>query len=172
MSFLHHQYELTTTKSKQDILATARGKVKTQEGKSNFWGLDLVNYKNFKVSDNLIEVESWPMTRVNPYEGIGTILFELTENGKGTNIKCTIKPYSKYALLVGSCFFTFIIILTFTFVLIAFHGELLKILIALSIVTLFLGGTSYLSILYYKNVLHSYSETILRDLDINFTRAK
>ncbi|MES3016395.1 MAG: hypothetical protein V4721_01395 [Bacteroidota bacterium] len=168
MTFLQKQYTLETLKSKEEILLEAQRKIEGQKVSNSFFGLDLVNYKNFRIQDDSIEIESWPIKRVNPYEGIGTIKFEFYSAEKTTRINCTLTPYNKYATLLSSCFFAFFLLLFAGFTLLMLYDRLIYALVIIGLASMFVIGTIFLTLLYYRNVLEIYSKTVLKDLGVKF----
>jgi hypothetical protein len=166
MTLLQKQYDLETSRSQEDIFAEIRSKIEAQKNKNTFWGLELINYKNFKLNDNTIEIESWPITRVNPYEGVGTILFKFQQKEKGTSINCTIEVYNKYVSLLGSCFLTFFLIVFTVFIVLTLHDYWVKALMIILFVWALVISICCLTLLYHRNILEIYSKTVLNDLGI------
>ena len=169
MTLLQKQYDLTTSKLKEDIFAELRNKIDLQKDKRDFFGLELVNYKNFELNGDVVTIESWPVTRTNPYEGVGTIIFKFQQRGNLTYISCTIEPYNKYATLLASCFFTFFLIVFTAFILITLNDHLAKALTMTVLAWIFVYGTIYLTLWYYRSVLEQYSKTVLDDLGIKIS---
>jgi len=157
--------------SKEEIFAEIYNKIEAQKGKNNFFGLELVNYKNFKVKGDIVKIESWPFTRVNPYEGVGTITFKLQQKGNLTFINCTIEPYNKYAVLFGSCLSTFFLIIFTFLILITLNKHITKAVILIGFAWTLVYGTIYLTLRYYRSVLLQYSQTVIKDLGIKISRS-
>ena len=104
---------------------------------------------------------------INPFRAIGTIWFDFYDLEGGTKIKCTIEPFSKFAILLWFGFMAFILT---AFTLLAFlvvtenHLKVYSVFLLIWILCL---GFPFLILLYYRNALEEYSRTILSDLDIN-----
>jgi hypothetical protein len=166
MTLLQKQYDLTTSKLKEDIFEELRSKIESHKDKRDFFGLELVNYKNFELKDDVVKIESWPITRTNPYEGVGTIIFKFQQSGNLTSISCTIEPYNKYATLLASCFFAFFLVVFTAFILITLNDHLAKAMTMIILAWTMVYGTIYLTLRYYRSVLEQYSKTVLNDLGI------
>jgi len=171
MNILQKQYDLETSRSKDDLFAEIRSKINDQKNKNIFFGLHLIKYKNFKVNEDTITIESWPFTRVNPYEGIGTIIFKFQQLEKETYIKCKIEVYNRFAALLGSCFFTFLLILFTVFTLYTLNEYWVRALVIILFAWALVIGISFLTLRYQRNTLEIYSKTILKDFGIKLAAA-
>ncbi|WP_207428796.1 hypothetical protein [Pedobacter sp. SYSU D00535] len=165
MQLLQKQHDHLTNKSKEEIITALLQKRKAQKADNSLFKWDLVDYGSFKIKGDRIEVERTPSV-LNPFKSIGIIYYDLFEDENGTKIKCTIEPINKYTLLLGSCLFSFFLLLFSAFILISLRNEISKAIIIVVIAWTVVAGSSYISLRFSRNGLEEYSRTILNDLGI------
>jgi len=165
MQFLQMQYDHLTNISKEEIFKELLHRIKAQKADKKFFKWDLVNYQSFKIVGDRIEVERTPSI-LTPFTSIGTIYYDLISNDNETKIKCTIVPFNKYALILGSCIFSFFLLLFSAFILVSLWNEIFKAIIIVVIAWAAVVGTSYISLRFSRIGLEGYSRTILNDLRI------
>ena len=165
MQLLQKQYDHLTNKSKEEIIKELLHRIKAQKADNSFFKWDLVNYQSFKIVGDRIEVERTPSV-LTPFKSIGTIYYDLISNDNGTKIKCTIEPFNKYALILGSCMFSFFLLLFSAFILVSLRNEIFKAIIIVVIAWTVVVGISYISLRFSRSGLEEYSRTILNDLGI------
>ncbi|RZL46134.1 MAG: hypothetical protein EOP00_15940 [Pedobacter sp.] len=159
-------YEVRTELTATDIFSELVRKSELQKT-GLFTTTNDVDYKSFKIINNKIEIDKWP-SLFDPFNAYGKIVFEFRISGEETNIKCTVEPFTKYAMLCGGCLLIFVL-LTFTFLVVYFAREnvwktFLFILFAWGIALI----PPYWAFRLSRNGLEVYSMKILNDLGIKF----
>lgn len=78
---LTQSYEITTPISIIYIFEEIKRNQQIQKKNGSFW--DLIDYRAFSLSINRIEVQR-NLSLLNPFKGLGTIIFQFEENGGET----------------------------------------------------------------------------------------
>lgn len=159
-------YEIVTSKSITDIKNMIELRSERQNKNKPLFATEPVNYKKFKIIDDIIEIERNPVIG-NPFGGFGNITFELEPTLKGTRITCIIDP-SMINTLVGFGFaIAFPLIISFFSILLIIKkiqiNTIIFLLFSWIVVVL---GIAFLLFIFNRLNLESYSKTILYDLGL------
>lgn len=160
---LTQSYEITTPISIIYIFEEIKRNQQIQKKNGSFW--DLIDYRAFSLSINRIEVQR-NLSLLNPFKGLGTIIFQFEENGGETKIKCSIDSYGSWMLfamlfMMGS----FLLMLT-ALLLLNVDGNYLAVACSLVLMWTFGLGIVYFSWFINLYRLKAYSKLILKELKL------
>jgi len=104
-------YSIDTDKSVHNILSEIEKGAEKQTKNLLLIVTKTINYKQFTIIDNTIEIERYP-NFFNPFKGSGNITFNLISNNPGTKIECKIVPSLLGIIFNFALLFLFLIIVT------------------------------------------------------------
>jgi len=162
---LKKQYEFQSLRTKTEIIEEIEKKATAKKDYFDFNSNNDINYKNFKINNNRIEVKLSPNI-LDPFRGSGTIYFELCTLENGTKINVTIEPYSKYLIIAGGCFAILFLVLFTPAVFLFLNENILETFLFIFGTCLIATLPSYLFFRFSNNQLEQYSKRILDDLSL------
>jgi hypothetical protein len=157
-------YSINTDKSLYNIQREIEEKTKKQSRNILLLATNSINYKQFRVIDNMIEIERYP-NFFNPMRGSGNITFNLTSIISGTTIECKVVPS-----LLGIIFNFAILLLFLITVTVLMFSSIQHIyfetIIFMTVFWIFPLNVYYFVCKLNTTNLDSYARLILYDLEI------
>jgi len=157
-------YSIKTEKSLYEILQKIEENTEKQEKNFLLIATNTINYRQFRINDNTIEIERYP-NFFYPIKGSGNITFNLIPSYSGTEIECKVVPSLLGIIFNFALLLIFLIIVT-GLMLSSIQHFYFSTIIFMTIFWILPLLVFYLAVKLNTTSLDSYAKLILYDLRI------